>query len=152
MGRPISKKWFGEYSSVELKIVVAGVKFSDGATFTNAYIIQQKGTSRYLVQDALKTHAPEIVKLANANSVGELDTSECFIFVRLTADQTIVPIRKLTSNLVSVYQDTTVNTYKWSFDQDTGAVFLPNQTTELEGILEFDDLPVTLNSMTIQFI
>lgn len=54
MSKPLNKRWFGLPSNDGFNIVVSGVKFADGATFDNAYIIKQTGTSRYLVQDVLK--------------------------------------------------------------------------------------------------
>lgn len=79
MGRPIQKKWFGLSSTPGAQIVVNGVKFSDGSTATSAYIVKQTGSNAYIVQDTGMTHAPEIVFMVNANSLGALLPGQCYV-------------------------------------------------------------------------
>lgn len=80
MGRPIQKKWFGSPVGAGTEhITVNGVRFADGTTATNAYIVKQTGSAAYIVQDVAKTHAAEIVFMVNANAVSALLPSQCFI-------------------------------------------------------------------------
>ena len=79
MGRPIQKRWFGLASLGGNQIVVNGVKFADGTTAVNAYIVSQTGSSAYIVQDTAMAHAPEIVFMVNADGLGALQPSQCYI-------------------------------------------------------------------------
>lgn len=80
MGKPIQKKWFGSpVGAGSEHITVNGVKFADGTTATNAYIVKQTGSSAYIVQDAALAHAPEIVFMVNAAALGTLLPGQCFI-------------------------------------------------------------------------
>lgn len=79
MGKSIKKSWFGLPSLPGPQIVVNGVKFADGSTATNAYIVKQTGSSAYVVQDTAMIHAPEIVFIVNADSTGALLPGQCFI-------------------------------------------------------------------------
>lgn len=79
MGRPIQKKWFGLASLPGNQIVVDGVKFADGTTASNAYIVKQTGSAAYVVQDTAMSHAPEIVFMVNANALSALQPGQCYI-------------------------------------------------------------------------
>ncbi len=79
MGKPIQKRYFGLTSQAGNQIRVNGVKFADGATATNAYIVKQTGSAAYIVQDTGMTHAPEIVFMVNANALSALLPGQCFI-------------------------------------------------------------------------
>ncbi len=79
MGKPIKKIWFGPATGSDTSIVVNGVKFADGTTATNAYIVKQTGSAAYVVQDTALAHAPEIVFMVNANSLSALLPGQCYI-------------------------------------------------------------------------
>lgn len=114
MGKSIQKKWFGPASKAGNQIVVNGVKFADGATATNAYIIKQTGSNAYVVQDAAKTHAPEIVFMVNATAVGALQPGQCFI-TATPFGGSARPCKKIAQYRVDVFAaDGTVDSYSWS--------------------------------------
>lgn len=79
MARPIQKRWFGLSAGAGNQIVVNGVRFRDGTTATNAYIVSQTGSSAYMIQDTAMTHAPEICFMVNANGLGALQPGQCYI-------------------------------------------------------------------------
>ena len=114
MGRPIQKKWFGLASGAGNQIVVDGVKFADGTTATNAYIIKQTGSNAYIVQDTAMTHAPEIVFMVNATAVGDLLPGQCFITATPFGGSAL-PCKKIAQFRVDVFAaDGTVDSYSWS--------------------------------------
>ena len=114
MGRPIQKKWFGlPVGSGTGHITVSGVKFADGTTATNAYILKQTGSNAYLVQDAAQTHAAEIVFMVNAISTSALGAGECFILATPFGGSP-VPCSKIAQFRLDVYENSTVNSYSWS--------------------------------------
>ena len=80
MGKPITKSWFGTpVTTGSGHIKVNGVKFADGTTATNAYIVKQTGSNAYIVQDTALSHAPEIVYMVNAASLSTLLPGQCYI-------------------------------------------------------------------------
>ncbi len=110
MGKPIQKKWFGS----PIQISVNGVKFSDGATFTEAYIIKQTGSAAYMVQDNNMTHAPEKVFLANASDVNFLSPGQCFILAT-PFNGSPFPCAKITQFRVDLYEaNGAMGSYSWS--------------------------------------
>lgn len=114
MGRPIQKKWFGLPLTDGLQIVVNGVKFADGTTATDAYIIKQTGSNAYLVQDVAKTHAPEIVFMVNATSVSALAAGECFITATPFGGSAL-PCKKIAQFRCDLFEnDGSVKSYTWS--------------------------------------
>ena len=114
MGRPIQKKWFGLTATAGKQIRVNGVKFADGTTATNAYIIKQTGSNAYVVQDTAQTHAPEIVFMVNATSVGGLQPGQCFI-TATPFGGSARPCKKIAQFRVDVFSaDGTVDSYSWS--------------------------------------
>ena len=114
MGRPIQKKWFGLSAGAGNQIVVNGVKFADGTTATNAYIIKQTGSNAYVVQDTAKTHAPEIVFMVNAAAVGTLLPGQCFITATPFGGSAL-PCKKIAQFRVDVFApDGTPDSYSWS--------------------------------------
>jgi hypothetical protein len=114
MGRPIQKKWFGLSAGAGNQIVVDGVKFADGTTATNAYIIKQTGSNAYVVQDTAKTHAPEIVFMVNAAAVGTLLPGQCFITATPFGGSAL-PCKKIAQFRVDVFApDGTPDSYSWS--------------------------------------
>lgn len=76
MGRPIQKRWFGPASTPGSQIVVTGVRFADGTTATDAYIVSQTGSSAYVVSNGIKS---EICFMVNADGLGALMPSQCYI-------------------------------------------------------------------------
>lgn len=121
MGRPIQKKWFGLSAGAGNQIVVNGVKFADGTTATNAYIIKQTGSNAYVVQDTAKSHAPEIVFMVNAASVGALLPGQCFITATPYGGSAL-PCKKIAQFRVDVYApDGSPDSYSWSTQPATGA-------------------------------
>lgn len=112
--RPIQKRWFGlPVTPGSNHIKVNGVKFADGTTSTNAYIVKQTGSSAYVVQDVAMTHAPEIVFMVNATSVGALLPGQCFILA-IPFGGSAVPCSRISQFRVSVFQNGTVVSYTWS--------------------------------------
>lgn len=79
MARPIQKRWFGPFSVGGLQIRVNGVRFRDGTTATDAYIVSQTGSSAYMIQDMAMAHAAEICFMVNADGLGALLPSQCYI-------------------------------------------------------------------------
>jgi hypothetical protein len=76
MGRPIQRRWFGPSATAGNQIVVNGVRWADNTTSTSAYIVKQTGSSAYVVSNGVKS---EIVFMVNANAVGALLPSQCFV-------------------------------------------------------------------------
>lgn len=114
MGKPIQKKYFGLASLPGKQIVVNGVKFADGTTATSAYIVKQTGSNAYVVQDTAKSHAPEIVFMVNAASVGALLPGQCFI-TATPFGGTARPCKKIAQYRVDLFEaDGTVDSYSWS--------------------------------------
>jgi hypothetical protein len=121
MGRPIQKKNFGLAAGAGNQIVVDGVKFADGTTATDAYIVKQTGDRAYIVQDTAMTHAAEIVFLVNSSAVGDLQPSECFI-TATPFGGTVLPCEKIAQYRLSVYSaGGTIDSYSWS-TQPAGAL------------------------------
>ena len=112
MGRPIQRKYFGVGTSGSNQIIVNGIKFADGTTATNGFIIKQTGSTAYIVQDAAMAHLPEIVFMVNATSVGQLNPGQCFI-TAIPFGGSQVPCAKIAQFKVSVYENGTVNSYTW---------------------------------------
>lgn len=114
MGRPIQKKWFGKSTGAGNQIVVNGVKFADGTTATNAYIIKQTGSNAYIVRDSADAHAAEIVFMVNASAVGDLEPGQCFITATPFGGSAL-PCKKIAQFRVDVFAaDGTVDSYSWS--------------------------------------
>lgn len=111
MGRPIQKKWFGPAGSVGYQIVVNGVKWQDGTTSSDAYIVKQTGSAAYVVSDGLKT---EIVFMVNASSTGDLLPGQCYILATPFGG-TALPCKKIAQFRVDLFAaDGTVDSYSWS--------------------------------------
>lgn len=114
MGRSIQKKWFGlPIGPGSGHITVNGVKFADGTTATSAYIVKQTGSAAYIVQDAAKLHAPEIVFMVNATSVSALLPGQCYILTTPFGGSA-VPCYKIAQFRVDVFENNTINSYSWS--------------------------------------
>lgn len=114
MGKSIQKKWFGKATVPGSQIVVSGVKFADGTTATNDFIIKQTGSNAYVVQDAAQTHAPETVFMVNATNVGGLNPGECFILATPFGGSAR-PCKKISQYRLSLYEaDGTIGSYSWS--------------------------------------
>ena len=120
MGRPIQKKWFGLASGAGNQIVVNGVKFADGTTATNAYIVKQTGSNAYVVQDTAMTHAPEIVFMVKAAAVGDLLPGQCFITATPFGGSAL-PCKKIAQFRCDLFEaDGSVKSYSWSTIPATG--------------------------------
>ncbi len=114
MGRPIQKKWFGPASGSGRQIVVTGVKFADGTTASNAYIVKQTGSTAYIVRDAADAHDAEIVFMVNATSTSDLLPGQCYINATPYGGSAR-PCEKIAQFRVYIYEaDGTVGTYSWS--------------------------------------
>jgi len=114
MGKPIQKKWFGLESSPGSQIVVDGVKFANGTTASDAYIVRQVGSTAYIVQDTALTLDAEIVFMVNATSTGALSPGQCYI-TATPYGGSARPCKKITQFRVSLYEaDGTVGNYSWS--------------------------------------
>ncbi len=121
MGKPIQKKWFGLPTLPGAQIVVNGVKFADGTTATNAYIVKQTGSAAYVVQDTAQTHAPEIVFMVNANATSALMPGQCYIMATPFGG-TALPCAKIAQYRLSVYD--VANTVP----RETGAPAVSSET------------------------
>lgn len=115
MGKAIQKKRFGlPIGPGSGHITVDGVKFSDGAKYSYAYIIKQTGSTSYLVQDSAKLHAPEIVSLANASTTNALLPGQAFILATPFGGSA-TPVAKISQFRLSLYTSATVITdYQWT--------------------------------------
>lgn len=114
MGKPIRKSWFGLASKAGNQIVVNGVKFADGTTATNAYIVKQTGSNAYIVQDTAQLHAPEIVFMVNATALAGLQPGQCFI-TAIPFGGAARPCKKIAQYRVDIFAaDGTVDSYSWS--------------------------------------
>ena len=120
MGKSIQKKWFGLASTAGNQIVVNGVKFADGTTATDAYIVKQTGSNAYVVQDTAKLHEPEIVFMINATALAGLAASECFITATPFGGLAL-PCKKIAQYRVDIFENGTVNSYSWSTQPATEA-------------------------------
>ena len=126
MGKSIQKKWFGPATLAGNQIVVNGVKFADGTTATNAYIVKQTGSSAYVVQDSAMAHAPEIVFMVNAASLSALLPGQCYILATPFGGSPL-PCAKIAQFRVDIYNvakttpvevgapiDIAITSYSWS--------------------------------------
>lgn len=114
MGKAIQKKWFGLATLPGNQIVVNGVKFADGTTATNAYIVKQTGSTAYVVQDTAKTHKAEIVFMVNATSTGALSPGQCYITATPFGGSAL-PCSKIAQFRVDLYETTGhISSYSWS--------------------------------------
>jgi len=117
MGRPIQKKWFGlPITAGSRHIVVNGIKFADGTTASNGYIVRQVGHTAYIVQDAAKAHAAEICFMVNATSTGALLPGQCYILATPFGGSAL-PCEKIQQFRLSVYNNgttTNISNYAWS--------------------------------------
>jgi hypothetical protein len=123
MGRPIKKSWFGPATLDGSQIVVDGVKFADGSTATGAHIVKQTGSAAYVVSNGTKA---EICFMVNADSVGALLPSQCFI-TATPFGGTALPCETIAQYRVSLYETpnsvprktgdpavSAVGNYRWS--------------------------------------
>ena len=114
MGRPINKKWFGlPVGPGSNHIRVNGVKFANGVSYSDAYIVKQTGSNAYIVQDSAQLHAPEIVFMVNASSISALNAGECFILATPFGGSP-VPCSKIAQYRVDVFENGTITSYTWS--------------------------------------
>ena len=111
MGRPIQKKWFGPAVLGGNQIVVDGVKWKDGTTATNAYIVSQTGSAAYMVSDGTKS---EIAFMVNATAVGTLKPGQCFI-TATPFGGVARPCKKIAQFRLDLYEaDGSIKSYTWS--------------------------------------
>lgn len=117
MGKPIKNVWFGlPVGPGSNHITVSGIKFQDGTTATNGYIVKQTGFNSYIVQDAAQLHAAEISFLTNATSVSALLPGQCFILATPFGG-TATPVYKISQFRLTVFAASGVNgfvDYSWS--------------------------------------
>lgn len=115
MGRPIQSTWFGlPVGGNNGHITVTGVKFADGTTASDAYIVKQVGSTSYVVQDAAQTHAAETVFMVNATALGSLLPGQCYILAKPYGASTL-PCEKIAQFRLSVYNaNGTTSSYQWS--------------------------------------
>ena len=127
MGRPIKKSWFGTpVTAGSGHIKVNGVRFADGTTATNAYIVKQTGSNAYVVQDSALAHAPETVFMVNAATLGALLPGQCFILATPFGGSAL-PCAKIAQFRVDIFNaakadaeevgspiDIAVTSYTWS--------------------------------------
>ena len=98
-------------SNVQLKIVVNGIKWADGSTSTNGYIVSQPGTRAYIVSDGTKA---EHAFMVNALNVNDLEPGQCFITAKPYGGVDR-PCEKILQYRVSIYEaNGTVKDYRWS--------------------------------------
>lgn len=113
MGRPINRKWFGSpVTPGSGHIKVNGVKWTDGTTSSNAYIVKQTGDRAYLVSNG--TTKSEIVFLVNATGTGQLAASQCYILATPFGGSAR-PCEKIAQYRLSLYMtDGTIDDFVWS--------------------------------------
>ncbi len=88
-----------------------GVKWKDGTTSSDAYIVKQTGSAAYVISDGSKT---EIAFMVNAASAGALAASQCFILATPFGG-TALPCKKIAQYRCDLFAaDGTVDSYSWS--------------------------------------
>jgi hypothetical protein len=103
MGKSIQRKWFGlPVTNGSRHIKVNGIKFADGTTATNGYIVKQTGAKAYVVRDAADAHAAEICFMVNAASTAALLPGQCFINATPFGGSAL-PCEKIQQFRLSVY-------------------------------------------------
>ena len=111
MGRPIQKKWFGPASQAGGQIVVNGVKWADGTTSSNAYIVKQTGSNAYVVSNGSKS---EIVFMVNATSTSGLAAGQCFILATPFGGSAR-PCKKIAQFRLDLFEASgAITSYSWS--------------------------------------
>jgi hypothetical protein len=111
MGKPIQRKWFGPTSGSGKQIKVNGVKWADGTTSTNAYIIKQTGSTAYIVSNGTKS---ERAFMVNATAVGGLQPGQCFI-TATPYGGSARPCKKIAQFRLDLWEaDGSINSYSWS--------------------------------------
>lgn len=112
MGRPIQKKWFGPAATGGNQIVVNGVKWADGTTSANAYIVKQTGSAAYIVSNG--TTKSEKVFMVNATAVGGLKPGQCFI-TATPFGGTARPCKKIAQFRLDLWEaNGSITSYSWS--------------------------------------
>ena len=111
MGRPINKRKIGQGAG---RIEVSTVKFAAGGEVTNAWIVSQRSTNKFVVSDGTKT---ETCTLVNKNT-GALAASEFNINARLD-DSTVVQVTKLYNRKVQ-YEGGTANVDRIKYNVGPG--------------------------------
>ena len=110
MGRPINKKWFGIPDGTHHKIVVNGVMWANGDYASDAYIVRQVGTRKYIVSDGVTT---EPAYLVNTDAVEGLEPGQCFIMVTAYGNDP-APCQKIAQYRVSLFEtDGSIKIYSW---------------------------------------
>jgi hypothetical protein len=115
MGRPIKKSWFGLPNVAPgTQILIDGVKFADGTTSVDGYIVKQNGADSYIVQDVGQTHAAEKCFMVNATSVSGLLPGQCFINATPFGGSAR-PCSKIMQYRLDLYEaNGTIGSYSWS--------------------------------------
>jgi hypothetical protein len=114
MGKPIQKKWFGKTTLSGNQIVVTGIKFKDGTTATDGYIVKQTGSDAYIVRDSSDAHAAERVFMVNATSLGGLTAGQCFINATAFGGSAR-PCKKIAQFRLDLFEaDGSIKSYSWS--------------------------------------
>jgi len=118
MARPLNKKWFGVATNPGYQIVVNGIKWVDGTTSTNGYIVKQKGFNSYIVSNGVKQ---ELCVLANAISTAALTNGQCYI-TAIPFGGSALPCYKIQQNRLSVFNiDGSIVSYSWGPTDATSA-------------------------------
>jgi len=126
MGRPINKRKIGQGLG---KIEVSTVKFAAGGEVTNAWIVSQRSSNKFIVSDGTKTETCTLVNKAS----GALGASE-FNINAVLDDSTVVQVTKLYNRKIQYEAGTTdVDTIKYNVgpgdenDDASGTATVPVQ-------------------------
>ncbi len=106
MGRPINKRYFGADANDNIK-----VQFFNGTASVPGYIVKQKGSRKFLCEDASGNTA---VCLLTAAASAALADGEMSITVKLD-DGTVVQITKISAHRITANGDS----YPWNFSTST---------------------------------
>lgn len=118
MGKPIKESWFGSIANTGKQIRVNVVKWADGTTSSNAYIIKQKGSATYVVSNGIKT---EIARLSTVPS--ELKSGECVVLATPFGGSAL-PCKKITQHRVSVQEPSgVISSFAWSANDAASSGF-----------------------------
>jgi len=126
MGRPINKRKIGQGLG---KIEVSTVKFAAGGEVTNAWIVSQRSSNKFIVSDGIKTETCTLVNKAS----GALGASE-FNINAVLDDSTVVQVTKLYNRKIQYEAGTAdVDTIKYNVgpgdenDDASGTATVPVQ-------------------------
>ena len=134
MGRPINKRYFGATADDNIK-----VQFFNGTASVPGFIVKQKGSTKFLCEDAEGNTAVCLLKQDIA--AASLVEGEMTITVKLD-DGTVTQISKISAHRITAGG----NSYPWNFSTST-----TDEAVQVEeaGVLDTNETPADKTDDTL---